>query len=1020
MLAPCDRFIFLRTMAIRMDLSRDHIPRLTRLNLSTHLQESVMARPFSPSEAKAVVAKAQELLGDIEVISKATTFGPDSFRNAFAQAKTDTLNNELRQIKVADLQAPESTQRELAGWNINTAYDLYCRGESAGDDPHVRKLINQAIECADAIRELYHPNPQSGLMRDALFFAARYLKSSQLAESYGPAVQDARSVSEACNLVSHNSGRLRWLLLNAADKQTTEAAYQRLAQFVVASSSNFLSDGRRRAETILSMNTSTQLDSGLVTTAVRIISEDSGEDLFTAFAKPNRDEIEAAVYGAEDKMPKRTITKLIERRIRSEFQIREQVNEVRHADALRYVSEQSVDMLKDLVPGVRVKCIKDARYTTLGQIMYERGFRAEKQLMEGYRQSSRLSRINGISEGAADRIVEAIEQQVDILAKSGKIKLNPDNKKPEDTALLQAVYKHFELEKLINEAKTASERITEEFSELQDQIMPALDAYTWLFYKDRGTVYGAYEQLIELTNGAELKRINGLTECRLNEPDEKEVWRLFEDDPIRVYGLLEKLMPEAFSSTSNGYGLPEKLAQQIKTTSFDTTGLKCELRTYQSWGVRYILHQGNVLLGDEMGLGKTVQAIAAMVALKNRGAKKFLVVCPASVLENWVREVRKHSDLTCIKIHGSDRQLRAGTWLAGLDVGVTNYESTGSIELDPSRKLDLVVVDEAHYIKNPGAKRSINTLNLCKRAKRVLFMSGTPLENKVDEMIGLVSHLNKKAAVEADKNATRFRSAEFRDALAPVYYRRKREDVLSELPDLIENSEWCQMGPEELQMYYLTLRTRNSMRIRRLSWNVPNPNDSTKLERLREIVADAKDENRKVLVFSFFLDTIDVVRRAFGDACYGPISGSTPLNKRQQIIDSFDAAPAGSVLVAQIESGGTGLNIQSASVVVLCEPQYKPSIENQGISRAYRMGQSRNVLVYRLLCKDTVDERIMSILDSKQSDFNAFADKSTAAEVDLQNELEVKQEQLNAMFDEEIKRLESLMPSLAELDLPEE
>lgn len=979
-----------------------------------------MARPFSPSEAKAAIAKAQELLSDIEVIERATAFEPDSFRNKFAQAKTEMLGNELRQIKVADLQAPESTQRELAGWNINTAYDLYRRGESAGDDQHVKELINQANECADAIRELYHPNPQSGLMRDALFFAARYFKSNQLAKTCGPTIHDARSVSEACNLVSKNSGRLRWLLLNAVDKQTTEAAYQRLVQFAVASNSDLLSDGRRRAEAILNMDTSTQLDSELVTIAVLIIAEDSGEDLFAAFAKPNRDEIEAAVYGAEDKMPKRTITKLLERRIRSEFQIRQQANEVRHTDALRYVSEQPVDMLKDLVPGVRVKCLKDAGYTTLDKIMYGRLSRVERRPWDNYDQRWELSRVNGISENAADRIVEAIEQQVDMLAKSGKIKLNPDNKRPEDTALLQAVYKHFELEKAINEAKAASERITEEFSELQDQIMPALDAYTWLFYKDRDTVYDAYEKLVELTNGDELKRVNGLATRRFNELDEREVWRLFESDPIRVYSLLEKLMPEAFSSTSNGYGLPEKLADQIKTTSFDTTGLKCELRTYQTWGVRYILHQNNVLLGDEMGLGKTVQAIAAMTALKNKGAKKFLVVCPASVLENWVREVRKHSDLTCIKIHGPAKDLQARTWLAGLDVGVTNYESTSYIELDPSRKLDLVVVDEAHYIKNPSAKRSINTLNLCKQAKRVLFMSGTPLENKVDEMIGLVSHLNKKAAREADKYASRFSSAEFRDALAPVYYRRKREDVLSELPDLIENSEWCQMGSSELQQYYLTLRMRNLMQIRRLSWNAPDPSDSSKLKRLREIVADAKDENRKVLVFSFFLDTIDVVRSAFGSACYGPISGFTPLNKRQQIIDSFDAAPAGSVLVAQIQSGGTGLNIQSASVVVLCEPQYKPSIENQAISRAYRMGQSRNVLVYRLLCKDTIDERIMSILGRKQGDFDAFADKSTAAEVDMQNELEVKQEQLNAMFDEEIKRLESLMPSLADLDLPEE
>ena len=979
-----------------------------------------MARPFSPSEAKAVVAKAQELLGDIEVISKATVYGPDNFRNAITQAKTDTLNKELRRIKIADLQTPADTQKKLADQKIKTAYDLYCRGELADDDEHVKKLVRVANKCADAIRKLYRPKPKSTHMRDALFLAARHYKSALLAELYESAIHDAHDIPNACSLVAQNSGRLRWLLLNAVDKQATETAYRRLVQFTDNSNSKFIKDGRLQANGILGMDPRIPLGPETKQRAIKVIAEDAGENLFAADAKPNRDEIEAAMYRAEGKMPERAITKLEKELRRSELQIRKQANKVRHADALCYVSEQSVDILKDMVPGVRIKCIKDAGYTTLGQIMYERRFGPEKQLMEDYWQRSRLSRINGISEGAAGRIVEAIEQQVAMLAKSGKIKLNPDNKKPEDTALLQEVYKRFELEDLLSEAKAALARITEEFSELQDQIMPALDAYTWLFYKDRDTVYGAYEKLIELTNGEELKRINDLAERRFNERDEREVWQLFENDPIRVYGLLEKLMPEAFSSTSNGYGLPEKLADQIKTTSFDTTGLKCELRTYQTWGVRYILHQGNALLGDEMGLGKTVQAIAVMTALKNKGAKKFLVVCPASVIENWVREVRKHSDLTCIKIHGSEKQLQANAWLAGLDVGVTNYESTGSIELDSSRKLDLVVVDEAHYIKNPSAKRSINTLNLCKRAKHVLFMSGTPLENKVDEMIGLVSHLNKKAASEADKYATRFRSTEFRDALAPVYYRRKREDVLSELPDLIENSEWCPMGPEELQKYYLTLRMRNAMQIRRLSWNVPNPDNSSKLKRLREIVADAKDENRKVLVFSFFLDTIDVVRDAFGSACYGPISGSTPLNKRQQIIDSFDAAPAGSALVAQIQSGGTGLNIQSASVVVLCEPQYKPSIENQAISRAYRMGQSRNVLVYRLLCKDTIDERIMSILDRKQGDFDAFADKSTAAEIDMQNELEVKQEQLNAMFDEEIKRLESLMPSLADLDLPEE
>lgn len=110
-----------------------------------------------------------------------------------------------------------------------------------------------------------------------------------------------------------------------------------------------------------------------------------------------------------------------------------------------------------------------------------------------------------------------------------------------------------------------------------------------------------------------------------------------------------------------------------------------------------------------------------------------------------------------------------------------------------------------------------------------------------------------------------------------------------------------------------------------------------------------------------------------------PINGSVSPQRRQEIIDDFDKAPAGAVLAAQIQSGGTGLNIQSASVIILCEPQLKPSIENQAISRAYRMGQTRNVLVYRLLCENSIDERIMDILKDKQEKFDAFADKSVAA-----------------------------------------
>lgn len=169
-----------------------------------------------------------------------------------------------------------------------------------------------------------------------------------------------------------------------------------------------------------------------------------------------------------------------------------------------------------------------------------------------------------------------------------------------------------------------------------------------------------------------------------------------------------------------------------------------------------------------------------------------------------------------------------------------------------------------------------------------------------------------------------------------------------------------------------------------MSWNVGDLHNSSKANRLLEIIEEAESEGRKVLVFSYFLDTIRKIYDFLGDRCLNPINGSVTPQRRQEIIDEFNEAPAGTVLVSQIQSGGTGLNIQAASVVVICEPQLKPSIENQAISWTYRMGQVRNVLVYRLLCPETIDEKITAILEEKQAIFDAFADKSVAAKESLE------------------------------------
>jgi len=466
---------------------------------------------------------------------------------------------------------------------------------------------------------------------------------------------------------------------------------------------------------------------------------------------------------------------------------------------------------------------------------------------------------------------------------------------------------------------------------------------------------------------------------RIERTQGSDAWQDFSNNSIRYFNDLEDINPDVLGNDDSVYGLPEDLAREIQEECFFPDGLLCELRRYQEWGVKYILHQERVLLGDEMGLGKTVQAIATMVSLRNTGGTHFIVVCPASVITNWCREIRKMSLLSVTKVYGAGRKAALESWIKTGGVAVTTYETVAYCKLPDDFKFKLLVVDEAHYIKNPGARRFINVKNLSVYAERLLFMTGTALENKVDEMISLIRILQPEIASKVQGMVFMASAPQFREAVSPVYYRRKREDVLTELPELIESREWCTLTRNEETFYEQAVLSKNYAEARRVSWNVDDLKDSSKAARLLELIDEAKSDGRKVIVFSFFRDTLRKVSMLLGNLCMNPINGSVTPQRRQEIIDEFDKAPAGTVLVAQIQAGGTGLNIQSASVVILCEPQFKPSIENQAISRAYRMGQTRNVLVYRLLCENTVDEKIMSTLESKQAIFDAFADKSMAA-----------------------------------------
>ena len=642
--------------------------------------------------------------------------------------------------------------------------------------------------------------------------------------------------------------------------------------------------------------------------------------------------------------------------------------------------------------GLRIKALKDAGYLNYADV-----FGAEIEELES---------VSGISWDGAASIKKAVEDAAKALNKNIKIKLSYDDQSKENTVVVKAIYKYIKDQEILSKVNNRTD--------LNDDINALLnlrDGFIWLFLED-----GEKNEIIDTYNYTK-EQLESIKSLYLEAKDDydkqakvtkKTAWDYFKDNSIKFFNVIEELCPGVLGNDDSIYGLPEQLAREIQEQCYFPDGLNCTLRRYQEWGVKYILHQERVLLGDEMGLGKTIQAIASMVSLKNVGAKYFLVVCPASVVTNWCREVYKQSKLRAIKIHGTGKMASFNAWLNVGGVGITTYETTGILKFPENFKVDEIVVDEAHYIKNPDARRSINTKALCQYSDRLLFMTGTALENNVNEMINLMGVLQPKVAQEAEKMASFASAPIFREKVIPVYYRRKREDVLTELPEKIESEEWLEMGPEEESVYEGAIMAHAFMQARRLSWSVENLEKSCKATRLKEIVEEAENDDRKVIVFSFFKDTIRAIYKFLRGRCLNPIDGSLNPARRQEIIDEFDEAPAGTVLLAQIQSGGTGLNIQAASVVVICEPQLKPSIENQAISRAYRMGQARNVLVYRLLCEESIDEKIMALLEEKQKIFDAFADKSLAANIEIDNN------KINDIIEEEIERIKKkkgMMPN---------
>lgn len=452
-------------------------------------------------------------------------------------------------------------------------------------------------------------------------------------------------------------------------------------------------------------------------------------------------------------------------------------------------------------------------------------------------------------------------------------------------------------------------------------------------------------------------------------------WDDFLARPSDYFAMLSELGFLTEDEAKTHGDLPDEIVDAVRRLELDTEHLTASLRGYQSFGARFALVQRKVIIGDEMGLGKTVEALAVLAHLRAKGSHHFLVICPAAVVTNWIREVQSKSRLRPHRVHGPGREAAARSWIRNGGVAVTTYETLpwfGHHILAPD-DLGCVVVDEAHYVKNPDAQRSRRTARVIGLTERAMLLTGTPLENRIDEFRTLVGYLRPDLVVDATELAPR----RFRRQVAPAYLRRNQEDVLTELPELVEVEEWLPMSSHDAAAYRDAVAAGNFMAMRQAA--IAHGGKSEKVHRLIEIVAEAEDNGRRVIVFSHFLSVLDQITRSLPGQVFGPLTGSVPAAARQVMIDQFSAAGHGAVLVSQIVAGGVGLNIQAASVVVICEPQLKPTTEWQAIARAHRMGQLHSVQVHRLLSEEGVDQRITELLARKRQLFEEFARDSETA-----------------------------------------
>ena len=412
---------------------------------------------------------------------------------------------------------------------------------------------------------------------------------------------------------------------------------------------------------------------------------------------------------------------------------------------------------------------------------------------------------------------------------------------------------------------------------------------------------------------------------------------------------------------------------------------------HQKEAIQKLVENKKFILADDMGLGKTTSTI---IAALESGAKKVLIICPATLKINWKREIENYSDKSVYIAEGKNFSTEADFVIINYDI-IKNFHDTkkkGESQILDAN-FDLVVVDEAHYIKNATAQRTKLINDLVKKVGRLWLLTGTPMTSRPIDYFNLLSLIDSPVAKNWMAYAIRYCQGyqfnvggrkvwnvmgasnleELRDRTAGLTLRRLKENVL-DLPDKI------------ITPVYLRLKSKMYEEImgEYYDWYDKNPEESksltvqfTKLTKIRQVIADEKiaqtielaeniiEQGKKVIIFCNFTDSLNKICEHFGKAAV-KVDGSMSKPERQHSVDSFQESEKVKVFVGNIKAAGVGLTLTSAEAVIMNDLSFLPSDHAQAEDRAYRYGQKNNVLVYYPIFENTIEGIIYDILNNKK------------------------------------------------------